>query len=648
MVASLSQGERRLVALMFTDMVGYTALGQMNESLSLTLVEEQRKLIRPILQRHSGREVKTMGDAFLVEFPSALDAVRCAYDIQRATREFNISLPEDRRIHLRVGLHLGDVVESQGDISGDAVNVASRIEGLAEDGGVCLSRQVYDHVQGKFELPLISLGTRPLKNVSAPTEVFKMAMPWDTGSFSMQPRFHDRHRIAILPLANISYDRNDEYFADGLTEELIDMLSQVKGLEVIARTSVMSYKKTDKKISEIGKELRVGSIIEGSVRKAGDKIRVSVDLIDVNSEGRLWSSRYDKNLDDIFAIQSDIAARVGGSVSATLDANKILKVTGRETNDMIAYTSFLQARELLHQTAESALKNALNQFERAIERDPDFARANVGVAQANHALASHGYIPFYRAIENARASLARALEINEELAEAHSTLSAVEIMDDKLRTAESEAHRAIEINPNLADAYSSLAGIKTAQGDLTASIELREKAYLLDPLEPWNATSLGDEYFWAGREKEALDIWSATVKFAPYITYDSMIDYYLSKGNYEKASEAVDILQKLDSDNPESDFWTGYLAALKGDTNKAKQKIEVLEKSSKEGAVTINAIALIYNALDDLDAFFAQMRRSLEAHTITMGMVRYSPLLSKARADPRMRELLDTYVRVSS
>jgi class 3 adenylate cyclase len=164
---------------MFTDMVGYTALGQRDESLSLALVEEQRKLIRPILTRHNGKEIKTMGDAFLVEFPNALDAVRCAYDIQRATKEFDISLPPEKRIHLRIGVHLGDVVESEGDISGDAVNVASRIETLAEDGGVCLTRQVYDQVKDKFELPQVSIGLKTLKNVNEPVEVFRVSMPWN-------------------------------------------------------------------------------------------------------------------------------------------------------------------------------------------------------------------------------------------------------------------------------------------------------------------------------------------------------------------------------------------------------------------------------------------------------------------------------------
>jgi adenylate cyclase len=265
---------------MFTDMVGYTALGQRNESLSLALVEEQRKLIRPILPRHNGKEIKTMGDAFLVEFPNALDAVRCAYDIQRATREFNISIPEEKRVHLRVGVHLGDVVEFQGDISGDAVNVASRIEPLAEDGGVCLTRQVYDQVKGKFELPMANLGPKALKNVTEPVEVFKVAMPWDEGQAAQSTKL-DSKRIAILPFANMSPDPNDEYFADGITDEIITTVSGISGLSVISRTSVMLYKGAPKRLGEIGRELGVGSILEGSFKKAGKKIRVTAQLIDV-------------------------------------------------------------------------------------------------------------------------------------------------------------------------------------------------------------------------------------------------------------------------------------------------------------------------------------------------------------------------------
>src|SRR5205807_8269636 len=238
---------------MFTDMVGYTSLGQRNESLSLALVDEQRKLIRPILNRHDGREVKTMGDSFLVEFSSAMDAVRCAYDIQRTTREFNFSAPAEQKLHLRIGVHLGDVVESQGDISGGAVNIASRIGPFAENGGISLSRQVYDLVQNKFDLPLVTLGAKTLKNVATQVELYKVTLPWQQDRTPSSTQL-DKKRIAVLPFANISPNPSDEYFSDGMTEELIATLSRIKSLGVIARTSIIRYKGLTKPVVEIGRE----------------------------------------------------------------------------------------------------------------------------------------------------------------------------------------------------------------------------------------------------------------------------------------------------------------------------------------------------------------------------------------------------------
>ena len=392
---------------MFTDMVGYTSLGQRDESLSLALVGEQRKLLRPILARHNGREVKTIGDAFLIEFSSALDAVRCAYDIQRATREFNISLPSEKRIHLRVGVHLGDVVESLGDISGDAVNVASRIEPLAEDGGVCLSRQVYDHVHNKFELPLASLGIKELKNVDTPIEVYRMNMPWE-GEKTVQSAQLDSNRIAVLPFVNMSPDPNDEFFADGLTEELITRLYEVKGLEVIARTSVMNYKKKEQNITQIGRELNVGTVIEGSIRKAGNRIRVAAQLIDTNTLGHLWASTYDRNLDDIFAIQTDIAMKVAGSAHAAIKGTAA-GVQAPETTDIEAYTDFLRGNQLLHSAASESWKDAVRFFENAVARDQSFARAYVGLAQCYQLLGNNGLLPFAEGVSKAKVPLKKAL-----------------------------------------------------------------------------------------------------------------------------------------------------------------------------------------------------------------------------------------------
>ena len=325
---------------MFTDMVGYTALSQKNESLSLALVEHQRNLIRPILKKHNGREVKTMGDAFLIEFPSALDAVKCSYDIQVAIREFNFSAPKEKKIHLRAGIHLGDVVDSKGDISGDAVNIASRIEPLADDGGISITRQVYDQVHNKFEEHVALVGLRKLKNVDSPVEVYKVVMPWES---TVPQQDLNKKRLAVLPFVNISPDPNDEFFSDGLTEEMITRLSELKGLEVIARTSVMNYKRTQKSITQIGQELGTGVLLEGSVRKAGNRIRVTAQLIDSSTEGHLWAEKFDRNLDDIFAVQTEIAESVARSLKV-----KLLPSHDKDTDDITAYTMYLKAVQLIH------------------------------------------------------------------------------------------------------------------------------------------------------------------------------------------------------------------------------------------------------------------------------------------------------------
>jgi adenylate cyclase len=310
------QGEpRRLAAVMFTDIVGFTALAQKNESLSLSLLREYRKLARSAIRKQAGREIKTIGDAILVEFPSALGAVRCACEMQQAIRERNLSVSEDKQLGVRVGVHLGDVVDDQGDIAGDAVNVASRIESLAEPLGVCITRHVYDHVRNKVDLKFQTLGPKKLKNVSESLEVFKMEMPWQEPEEIIDyPAF----RVAVLPFANISPNPNDEYFADGLTEELIDKLSQMSQFQVIARTSIMNYKKKELSVSQIGQELKVGSVVEGSVRKFENKIRVTAQLINCNSEVHLWSSRYDRQLGDIFEVQSEIAEEVVTAVKEKL------------------------------------------------------------------------------------------------------------------------------------------------------------------------------------------------------------------------------------------------------------------------------------------------------------------------------------------
>src|SRR5271157_1635300 len=326
---------------MFTDVVGYTALTQENESTTIGLLDDHRGLIRPIFASHGGREVKTIGDAFLVEFSSALDATLCAVAVQSAMNDRRLARGE--RLAVRIGIHVGDVIERENDVLGDAVNIASRIEPLAEPGGVCISGDVYAQVRNKLPYAMNQVAAPDLKNVTVPVDVYRIVMPWMRDD-SKEVVELDRTRIAVLPFASMSPDPNDEYFADGLTEELIGKVSQVGGLEVIARTSVMNYKKKEKSVSQIGKELSVGTVMEGSVRKAGNRIRVAAQLINANTEGHLWSSTYDRDLEDIFAIQSDIANQIAEALKVKLAPGQ--GPAGKHPENIEAYTLYLKGRSL--------------------------------------------------------------------------------------------------------------------------------------------------------------------------------------------------------------------------------------------------------------------------------------------------------------
>ena len=630
---------RRLAAIMFTDMVGYTALGQRNESLSLALVEEQRKLIRPILSRHNGREVKTIGDAFLVEFPSALDGVRCAYDIQRAAREYNISAPTEQRIHLRVGVHLGDVVESQGDISGDAVNVASRIEPLAEDGGVCITRQVFDHVQNKFELPVVSLGAKSLKNVSLPMEVFRMVMPWEAEKATPSPQA-DKRRIAVLPFANLSSDPEEGYFADGMTEELITSLSGVRQLTVIARTSVMKYKGSQKGASDVGKELNVGTLIEGSVRKAGNRVRITAQLIDTSTEGHLWAQNYDRQLEDVFAIQSEIAEKVAGELRIRLVDSEKRVIGKKATENTEAYTCFLRGRELAREETEPSVRQAIGLFEKAVELDPSFAKAYVGMAECFLLLASDAYESYEQSIPKAELAVKKALELDPELAEAATALARIHFLEDDVVASETEAKRAIELNPSLPEAYRTLSNVASLRGDFDEGVRLWEAAYRLDPVRPRYIERVGSFYFYSGRESEALQFWEKTAQLAPAGTYRNMTEYYMFKGNHEKAKESFSMAEKLEPTNSWVPWMRGFVAAQMEDRNTALEAIRKIEENWS-GSLDLNGIGFVYYALGDLDSYFTYMNRAAEQHVLQYWYPMYCPLFAKGRTDPRYQELLD-------
>jgi adenylate cyclase len=271
---------------MFTDIVGYTTLTQSNESHAMEVLERHNQILRPFFPKFHGREVKVMGDSFLVEFDSALDALRCAAEIQSHLHDQNVYWGDEWKIKLRIGIHLGDVVHKANDIFGDAVNIASRIEPIAEPESICISEQVYDQIRNKSSWNLVKLAPRDLKNVQFHIDLYKVVMPWEKRpTATPSPEQANSQRIAILPFTNMSPDPQDEYFADGMTEEVISALSKIRDFEVISRTSIMRYKKTSKPINEVSRELNAGTILEGSVRKADNRIRVTVQMIDASGTG---------------------------------------------------------------------------------------------------------------------------------------------------------------------------------------------------------------------------------------------------------------------------------------------------------------------------------------------------------------------------
>ncbi len=623
---------------MFTDTVGYTASAQADEGRTLDLLRQQAELLRPLIGLHQGREIKSTGDGFLVEFDSALKAVQCAVNIQRRIFERN-SEGVQASIKIRIGVHLGDVVESGGDILGDAVNIAARIEPLADPGGVCVTSAVYEQVRTKVADQFEKLEPKALKGVQLPIEVYRVVLPWiGNGSGGSEGDSHlaDRTRLAVLPFTNISPDPNDEYFADGLTEELIANLSLVPGLKVIARTSVIGYRKTEKKVAAIGKELGVGTVVEGSVRRAANRIRVTVQVIDVTTEEHLWTAKYDDDLNDIFAVQSDIATKVATSLPGSLTKSLPSVPELERPRETQAYLAYLQGQALIWKSDQPSLRKSLEQFQQAIDIDPTFARAYAGMARAYIELGNHGFLAWTGSIEMGKAAAERASKLDPNLAEAHELLAELAFMaDDAAEGLDMELRRALELNPNLATAHSTLSSLAGSFGILETYISQADEAYRLDPLSPPMIRRKGEAYFFSGRFEEARLHWEKHRESDPIDAYRGLAEYYMLSRNFDRAEETVRELEKVAPDSDNALLCRGYLAALKGDRETALRVIARIDQLFKRGTSRQSSIGFIYHALGDLDRFFEYMFAAAKDHAMQAVRIRLSPLFADARRDPR-------------
>ena len=441
---------RRLAAIMFTDMVGYTASAQTDEAGTLQRLREQETIVRPLLAAHQGREVKSTGDGFLVEFGSALRAVQCAVAIHERLRARN-SQPGALPIRLRISVHVGDVEERAGDIFGDAVNVASRMLPEALPGGVCISGAVYDLVQNKVPVRFERLPPTMLKDVRFPIPLYRVESTAE--GVSAPARSAPGSRLAVLPLVNISPDAKDEYIADGLTEELTATLSKIEGLRVIARTSVGQYKSSPKSVAQIATELDVASVLEGSVRKAGNHLRITLQLIDARTQEHLWADTYDRELDDVFAVQAEVAERTASVLELDLLASAKRMLARRPTSNVAAHTYYLRGVHAARQSTAEGHRTAIQFLEEAVTADPMFSLAHSYLANEYLFLSGETLAP-NEVLPRVKELVALALALDPDSSDAHTARGNLAMqLDQDWTTAEAEFKHAVALNPSNAEAH---------------------------------------------------------------------------------------------------------------------------------------------------------------------------------------------------
>jgi TolB-like protein len=473
--------ERRLAAILAADVVGYSRLMEQDELGTLAALKERRKgILEPLVAQHHGRIVKVMGDGVLVEFASAVNAVACAVELQKAMAKANDDRPPDRRIGLRVGVNLGDVVVEGGDLYGDGVIIAARLQAMAEPGGVCVAASVQEQVGTKLPIAFDDLGPCDVKNISRPIQVFRVRVEIQEAE---QPRIRppapDRPSIAVLPFTNMSGDPEQQYFSDGITEDIITELSRFRELFVIARNSSFRFRDKSVDVKRIGRELGVGCVVEGSVRRAGNRIRVTAQLVEVTTGSHLWAEHYDRDLQDIFAVQDEIAQTVVATLVGRLTASGADRARSKPTEHWAAYDFFLQGRECVNrydvETAEPLLR-------RATELDPDFAQA--------HAMLARLYV--FRFFSNGRAELLRdalvhaktAVSLDEHDARCHWALATVYLFMKQLDLAGVHYSKAVALNPSDTDATSGYAHWLARMGRTSEALEKLDIAVKCDPFAP--------------------------------------------------------------------------------------------------------------------------------------------------------------------
>jgi TolB-like protein/class 3 adenylate cyclase/tetratricopeptide (TPR) repeat protein len=479
--------ERRLAAIMAADIVGYSHLIELDEDGTLAAIKLlRREIIDPLLAEHHGRIAKLMGDGAIVEFGSVVDALACAVAIQKEVSARQTGFGSDRRIVFRIGINLGDVVVEDGDLLGDGVNIAARLEGLAEPGGILVSSTVHDHLQGRLSFHLEDIGDRSLKNIARPVRVYRVG--WQSRSAGEQdrampssPARPNRASIAVLPFTNMSSDPEQEYFAEGLAEDLITDLSKVPGLVVIARNSSFAYKGGSADLRLVANSLGVRYVVEGSVRRAATRVRINAQLIDASDNSHLWADRFDRDLADIFHVQDEIVGRIVNALADLLPSAR--PVVRRRATNLDAYDLFVRGRVLAPQSPESN-EVARGLLEEAIALDPDFAEAHVWLAMSYWFVTTNWGEGVASNRAQVRSLAEKAMSLDPKDASAHMILGYIHLYGGEWREAVSEFEAALRINPNHADTWALLSDWKVYEGQAAEAVNCIRKAINLNPHPP--------------------------------------------------------------------------------------------------------------------------------------------------------------------
>jgi adenylate cyclase len=430
------------------------------------------------IAEHQGRVVKLTGDGILAEFPSVVSAVACAVELQRGIRERNADVPQDRRIEFRIGVNLGDVIVEGADIYGDGVNVAARLESIAESGGIAISGSVRDHVGNRLKLAFEDRGQQQLKNIEKPIRVYRVLLDQPMTADTISGK-DERPSIAVLPFNNMSGDSEQEYFSDGITEDIITDLSQISGLSVVARHTAFTYKNRPVNVQEVGRELGVAYVLEGSVRKAGGRVRVTGQLINSTNGNHVWADRFDRELTDIFAIQDEITHAIVEQLKVKLHPQERKSIAQAPTDNIEAYTYYLKGRDFLNRRSKRYLQLARQMFAKAVELDPMYARAYAGMADCD----SYLYMTYHEkvAMEKVLATTEKALALDPNLAEAHASRGVALSAGQRYEEAKDEFEKALALNPDSYEAHYFYARSNFAQGKVDRAAALFERAAEIKP-----------------------------------------------------------------------------------------------------------------------------------------------------------------------